>query len=199
MAEVGKFILEVLGVGTVVSALLAIAAVLGRTQLTHWLNKDLAVYKAKLDTAAENHKAELARLAAKHSAEIELHKATAVQSRIHQLGLLKELHALCSKLPQLLAEIATESDDTRRVSIVDSFEPTVQRVYEIQFELNLYFEFSEVQPVTDYYKLCQHMSMERRPQTYESLVQMQQEIAKYLPTVHDFIKTQITRLSQLPV
>ena len=199
MAEVGKFILEILGVGTVVSALLGMAAVLGKSQLAHWLNKDLAAYKAELDVAAESHKADLARLAAKHSAELELHKATAVQSRIHQLGLLKELHALCSKVPQLLAEIATEPDDARRVLIVDSFEPLVQRVYEIQFELNLYFEYSEVQPVTDYYKLCQHMSMERRPQTYESLVQMQQEIAKYLPAVHDFIKMQITRLSQLPM
>ena len=57
MADVGGFVLEVLGTGAVVTAMLGIVAVMSRSQLAHWLNKDIERIKADLQRDLESEKA----------------------------------------------------------------------------------------------------------------------------------------------
>jgi len=57
MADIGGFVKEVLGVGVVVSSLLGIAAFLGRSQIAHWLNKDIERIKSQLQRELEAEKA----------------------------------------------------------------------------------------------------------------------------------------------
>lgn len=57
MAEIGGFVQQVLGVGAVVSSLLVIAAFLGRSQIAHWLNKDIERIKSQYQAELESQKA----------------------------------------------------------------------------------------------------------------------------------------------
>lgn len=82
MADIVGFVQEVLGVGVVVSALLGIAAFLGRSQIAHWLNKDIERIKSQYQAELESQKAV-------HMRDLETYKvsliAEAERARAEQL------------------------------------------------------------------------------------------------------------------
>lgn len=61
MADIGGFFWTVLAGGGVSALLLGIAAILGKSQLAHWLNKDIEVIKSQHQKALEADKAKYAR------------------------------------------------------------------------------------------------------------------------------------------
>lgn len=61
MADIGGFLWTVLGGGTLSALLLGIAAMLGKSQLAHWLNKDIEAIKSQHQKALEADKAKYAR------------------------------------------------------------------------------------------------------------------------------------------
>lgn len=62
-----ELLLAALSGSGITVALLAIAAHLGRSQLAHWLNKDLERERARLATDVERVKADLTKLNAEHT------------------------------------------------------------------------------------------------------------------------------------
>lgn len=87
MADISGFAQEVLGVGFVVSALLGMAAFLGRSQIAHWLNKDIERIKVdfqkELELEKSNHQKALEAFRVSLISESERSKANqAVQTAV---------------------------------------------------------------------------------------------------------------------
>ena len=75
----GEFLGTVVASGLVSATLLSIAAFLGRSQLSHWLNKDLEALKAEHQRDLESYKVSLIAEAERAKATQEIKKATALK------------------------------------------------------------------------------------------------------------------------
>jgi hypothetical protein len=71
MTDIGEFVWAGLAGGGLSAVLLAIAAVLGKSQLAHWLNKDIEAIKAK-------HQQDLAEKQAQYQRELEVYRMSLI-------------------------------------------------------------------------------------------------------------------------
>lgn len=87
-----EFFKSVLGTGAVAAALLGIAGYLGRSQLAHWLNKDIERIKAEHQLELEAYKVSLIAQAERSKAQQDLKRTAALKFLEMEFEALRELH-----------------------------------------------------------------------------------------------------------
>lgn len=98
MADIGGFIWAGLAGGGLSAALLAIAVVLGKSQLAHWLNQDIEAIKAKHQQDLETYKVSLIAEAERAKAAQDVKKAMAVQMANKRFAAIDRLHLSSSDI-----------------------------------------------------------------------------------------------------
>lgn len=92
--SVQGWIWAVLASGAVSASLLAIAGYLGRTQLTHWLNKDLESVKASHQRELESYRASLIAEVERVKARQDVQKTMAIRMAERKFEAIDRLHRL---------------------------------------------------------------------------------------------------------
>ena len=114
MADVTGFIWAGLAGGGLSAALLAIAAVLGKSQLAHWLNKDIERIKSQHQRDLEAYKFSLIASVERTKASQDVQKSMALlvaEKKFHALDRLNQAVAL--QAPKLLMLLMTIDHDNR--------------------------------------------------------------------------------------
>lgn len=116
MADIGGFFWTVLAGGGVSALLLGIAAILGKSQLAHWLNKDIEAIKSQHQQALETDKAKYARELEAYRASLiaqaeaikasqDVKKAMAVKIAEMKFDAVQKLHEAAGGMGVMLAMV----------------------------------------------------------------------------------------------
>jgi hypothetical protein len=110
--SLGAFVLELLSVGVVAAGLLAVAAYLGRSHISHWLNKDMELlkmrYQAELQVAKAGHERDLETYKVSLIAETERHKAVQAVKTAAAIKIIEKKHAAIDRLHSASNGIASD-------------------------------------------------------------------------------------------
>lgn len=98
MADIGGFVWAGLAGGGLSAVLLAVAASLGKSQLAHWLNKDIEAIKAKHQQDLEAYKVSLIAEAERAKAAQDVKKSMAVQMANKRFAAIDKLHLSSSDI-----------------------------------------------------------------------------------------------------
>lgn len=102
MADFAGFVLAALAGGGLSAVLLTIAAVLGKSHLAHWLNKDIERIKSQHQKDLEAYKVSLIAEAERVKASQDVQKSIAVRIAEMKFDAIKQVQETCSQLGFLL-------------------------------------------------------------------------------------------------
>lgn len=110
-----EWIWSTLGSGAVAATLLAVAGYLGRSQLAHWLSRDLEKIKAQHARELEAYKVGLIAEAERAKASQEVKKSMAIRIAEKRFEALDKLHRSLAVQPSLVAATIKHCASTHRV------------------------------------------------------------------------------------
>ncbi len=116
-----QWVYSILASSAGATALIALAAYLGRTHLSHWLSKDLEAQKAAYQRELEAYKVSLIAEAERAKASQDVQKAMAIRIADKKFSAIEDLHKrLASKSTSALSSILVnlESEHKRRLAVM---------------------------------------------------------------------------------
>lgn len=111
-----EWIWSMLGSGAVAAVLLGVAGYLGRTQLAHWLNRDIEKIKAEHNRQLEAYKVSLIAEAERAKASQEVKKSMAIRIAEKRFEALDRLHRILASHPSLVSATIRNCAHTHRAA-----------------------------------------------------------------------------------
>lgn len=150
MEQIWHWALSIAASSVGAAALLAVAAVLGRNQLSHWLNKDLERVKAGHQRELEAYKVTLIADTERAKALQDLQKSSALRILEKKFAAIDSLHRACSGLA---VDVLTMRNSPLTQSSFDRQNAIQQRVNELgnaYHAVSVFFSLSEKKVSVDY-------------------------------------------------
>lgn len=196
------FIWTALGSSAVTLALIGIAGYLGRSQLSHWLNKDLESIKAQHQRDLEAYKTSLIAQAEAVKAAQDVRKLLAVKVAEKRFALLDKIHTITSQYFEFAG--ASVGASGRRPKEV--FEESIERLKEFDYDLitalmaaRVFFEVSEWEIVHDHAEVCRRafelaVGANNQPIPDNAIEKCRVDLNESYERAHEVLHRQINRM-----
>lgn len=190
------------------SGLLALALWLFKTQIAHWLNKDIESIKAKYQKDLEEDKAGHARdlesyrtslvsqIEAK-KAEYEIKKQFAL--KVHEIRFrnLEIMHSACALITSELVDFITTPAQNQDEQAMSKVSKRLDEIYESMMRLTLFLEPSEMEQIAQLNKFLRLEANKNYPFDMYSLNKIHSEFQKHISPVHSILTKHLKKMMEM--